>query len=122
MNTPEQDHYLQIGLANKKHCDMKNRIGYTFEECPECNHKGVEMKKSKSGVIIYRGKWLDMYELRNYRLANGLRSPSDVSVGTLERFLAKRSSDGACGLCGSAKSSKSGLCLRGCVEETPRRK
>jgi len=36
MNTPEQNHYLQVGLANKKHCDMKNRIGYTFEECPEC--------------------------------------------------------------------------------------
>jgi len=36
MNTPEQNHYLQVGLANKKHCDTKNRIGYTFEECPEC--------------------------------------------------------------------------------------
>lgn len=31
-----------------------------------------------------------------------------------------RALDGACGLCGSFKSSKSGLCLRGCVEETPR--
>ena len=48
MNTPQQDHYLQVGLANKKHCDMKNKIGYTFEECPEC--KKTQNENSKSTV------------------------------------------------------------------------
>jgi hypothetical protein len=38
--TDEQEHYRQVGLGNKKHCDVKNKIGYLFEDCPECN-KGV---------------------------------------------------------------------------------
>lgn len=36
-NTPEQEHYLQIGLANLAHCDTEHNIGYTFEDCPACN-------------------------------------------------------------------------------------
>ncbi len=78
------------------------------------------MKKSKSGVVIYKEKWIDMYQFRNFRIANKLSNPSDVTPKNVKRFLTQRALDGACGLCGSYKSSKSGLCLRGCVEETPR--
>jgi len=47
MNTPEQNHYLQVGLANKKHCNMKDNIGYTFEECPECQIAAKQSDRSQ---------------------------------------------------------------------------
>jgi hypothetical protein len=74
------------------------------------------MRKTKTGVIIHQGKKLDMYELSRFRTVNKLIRPQDVTLANIKRFLKQRALDGACCLCGSAKSSKSGLCLRGCIE------
>jgi hypothetical protein len=78
------------------------------------------MRKTKTGVIIHQGKKLDMYEFSRFRIANKLSRPQDVSLVNVKRFLTKRAVDGACALCGSDVSAKSGLCLQGCVASSPR--
>ena len=79
------------------------------------------MRKTKTGVIIHKGKKLDMYEFARFRTVNKLSRPQDVSMVNVKRFLTKRAMDGACAMCGSDVSMVSGLCLRGCVAETPSR-
>jgi hypothetical protein len=78
------------------------------------------MRKTKTGVIIHQGNKLDMYELSHFRTVNKLNRPQDVTLANVKRFLRKRAADGACALCGSDVSAKSGLCLQGCVASSPR--
>jgi hypothetical protein len=79
------------------------------------------MRKTKAGVIIHHGNKLDMYEFARFRTVNKLSRPQDVSIVNVKRFLKQRATGGACALCGSDVSVKSGLCLRGCVASSPRR-
>jgi len=64
-HTSAQEHYYQVGLGNKKHCDAREKTGYPFDDCPECKKSKTQLLDTTPELLQIAQSILRMFERDN---------------------------------------------------------